>query len=144
MIDDATVVRKLAEREGKADLCHLMKLGYFYSLNYCGYTASALEAGVYTRAEAEAHARGCSGEVNVLPCQPPPYLTSRDALAPILGGLSEEEWSELAISIVPVGPMKGIARRLLTLPPRDLAYAIAEALTPTIRSTPENTLQKNP
>ena len=43
------------------------KNGYFYRPNSRGYTASILEAGRYTREEAEAHAAASSGEVTAHP-----------------------------------------------------------------------------
>jgi hypothetical protein len=101
-LDDATVVRKLAERGGWIH----DKDGDWWE--------------------------GPSG----LPAlSPPDYLTSRDALAPILAGLSDDEWDRLAINVLPrvyheKHPLRpvSVSRFLLTLPPRDLAYAIAEVL----------------
>jgi hypothetical protein len=60
------------------------------------------------------------------------FLTSRDALAPVLEGLSEIDWRKLVDVVfdmwaaTPTAP--SAVRYILTLPPRDLAFAIAEAL----------------
>jgi hypothetical protein len=56
-------------------------------------------------------------------------LTSRDALAPVLEGLSEGEWGRL-VHLWGASPLSA-TRYFLTLPPRDLAFAIAEALEET-------------
>jgi hypothetical protein len=63
-------------------------------------------------------------------------LTSRDALATVLETLTREEWNDLAARIdrdIPLGRGGWSSRvdmlfALLTLPPRDLAFAIAEAI----------------
>jgi hypothetical protein len=63
------------------------------------------------------------------------YLGSRDALAPVLEGLSEIDWRKLVDVVfdmwaaTPTAP--SAVRYILTLPPRDLAFAIAEALEET-------------
>lgn len=58
----------------------------------------------------------------------PDYLESRDALAPVLEKLTPEEWKRLG-GYLP-WPEDGVKtyRHLLTIPPRDLAHAIAEAI----------------
>jgi hypothetical protein len=62
-------------------------------------------------------------------------LASRDALAPVLEGLSEIDWRKLVDVVfdmwaaTPTAP--SAVRYILTLPPRDLAFAIAEALEET-------------
>jgi hypothetical protein len=61
-------------------------------------------------------------------------LTSRDALAPVLEGLILEEQRRLAWRLeltIPDDCEKPLALHVLTLPPRDLAFAIAEALEET-------------
>lgn len=63
----------------------------------------------------------------------PPYLTSRDALAPVLAGLSEDEWFELVSTLSEESQFDDaseveMAKWLLTLPPADLARAIASVL----------------
>jgi hypothetical protein len=113
-LDDATVVRKLAERGGwkpAEDGC-----GGFskdHGTDKDGWTSISFRSN-------ERMAR---------------LLTSRDDLAPILEGLSEDEWDRLAINVLPriyheKHPLRpvSVSRFLLTLPPRDLAYAIAEIL----------------
>ena len=55
-------------------------------------------------------------------------LHSRDALAPVLVKLTDREWELLASSIVPFGSARGIARRLLMMDPRTLAFAVAQAI----------------
>jgi hypothetical protein len=152
MIDDATVIRKMAERDPAAHLWVIRKHGLYYRPNAHGYTSHISEAWMLPEDEARKHIYPYAPDpVTMLKPPLPPYLTSRDALAPILEGLSEDEWDRLAINVLPriyheKHPLRpvSISRFLLTLPPRDLAYAIAEVLTPTIRPTPENTLQKNP
>lgn len=37
--------------------CYIIKGGYYYRDNYCGYTESKLYAGVYTKEEAAIHAK---------------------------------------------------------------------------------------
>lgn len=72
--------------------------------------------------------RGCHARI-------PPYLTSRDALTPVLEGLSEEEWHTLANQLFDMnardtGPDDhNYERYLLTMPARDLAHAVAAVLT---------------
>jgi hypothetical protein len=62
----------------------------------------------------------------------PEFLESRDALAPVLEGLSEIDWRKLVDVVfdkwaaTPTAP--SAVRYILTLPPRDLAFAIAEAI----------------
>jgi hypothetical protein len=101
-MDDATVVGKLAERANWTR-CKCGDADCPYNIDDSGFA--------------------------ILP------LTSRDALAPILEGLSEDEWDRLAINVLPriyheKHPLRpvSVSRFLLTLPPRDLAYAIAEVL----------------
>jgi hypothetical protein len=53
------------------------------------------------------------------------YLTSRDALAPILGGLKPDEWSKLFGELNRCGK---VSIEILTMPPRDLAHAIARVI----------------
>jgi hypothetical protein len=62
------------------------------------------------------------------------FLTSRDALAPVLEGLSEGEWYRLVKHLAATNlSLRCVSKQhsfptLLTMPPRDLAFAIAEAL----------------
>lgn len=68
----------------------------------------------------------------------PPYLASHDALAPVLAGLSEVEWNELTprlhrqsmagIHSSPALSYRKLTSYLLTLPPADLARAVASVL----------------
>jgi hypothetical protein len=72
----------------------------------------------------------------------PNYLESRDALAPVLAGLSEREWSRLHVllndnawedhaGVIKTDRVRAyfLTKWLLTLPPADLARAIASVLT---------------
>lgn len=70
--------------------------------------------------------RGCHARI-------PPYLTSRDALAPVLEGLTVDEQCELDTLIWDKmwrkqGPLLRSATWLLTMPARDLAHAVAAVL----------------
>lgn len=61
----------------------------------------------------------------------PFYLRSRDALAPVLAGLSDDEWqhlNELLWKNMTHQQALNVSRYVLTIPPRDLAHAIAEAI----------------
>lgn len=67
----------------------------------------------------------------------PDYLNSRDALAPVLGKLTPEEWEALVCKHLKLPRNKcwdiateteAIVRYCLTLPARDLAFAVAEAI----------------
>lgn len=58
-----------------------------------------------------------------------PYLTSRDALAPVLAGLGEEEKQRLLEAINRQSKTSWEAMwKTLTLPPADLARAVASVL----------------
>jgi hypothetical protein len=130
MTDDATVIRKLAERLGwKPAGGGFGGFSKDHGSDEDGWTSTSF------RTEKDMGL----------------FLRSRDALAPILAGLSGKERWELHKNLLCAWMTLPMSKRppnytewLLTLSPRDLAYAIAEALTPTIRPTPENTLQKNP
>lgn len=62
------------------------------------------------------------------------YLTSRDALTPVLEGLSPEEWQRLIDAIAPHMETNGgseewqNAKALFTMPARNLAHAVASVL----------------
>lgn len=67
----------------------------------------------------------------------PRYLTSKDALSPVLAGLSKEEWIKLdpilsgevwAVQHQSTKTLMTWFEAVLTLPPRTLAHAIASAL----------------
>ncbi len=64
----------------------------------------------------------------------PDYITSLDALSPVLKGLTDGEWSDLSALLLkqrkePYLPcMSEEWKWLLTLPPHTLAHAIAEVL----------------
>lgn len=70
----------------------------------------------------------------------PLYLTSRDALAPVLQTMSLQEQMNLDVIILDKrrrsDSLLKSAAWLLTLPPRDLAHAIAEAIQPNPKQTP--------
>jgi hypothetical protein len=67
------------------------------------------------------------------------YLTSRDALAPILEGLKPDEWSKLFGELNWCGKVSiddvywKIMQSILTLPPRDLAHSIARVIKDQIK-----------
>lgn len=60
----------------------------------------------------------------------PPYLTSRDSIAPVLAGLTDEEWRLLDLEYFRQFAMGRVnfTKAILTLPPADLARAVAEVL----------------
>lgn len=105
-MNDEEVVRVLAEREGWTTVdC------------WCGCGAKQMSRD---------GKRAWPGKL------PTNYLTSRDALQPVMEKLTQDEWRRLSWRIVPVASARGIARRLLSIPPRDLANAIAEAMDGTL------------
>lgn len=73
-----------------------------------------------------------------LAVEKPSYLTSKDALAPVLEGLSEEEMKQLTqllyrqsmagIHSSPMLAYMKLTRYLLTIPARDLAHAVAKVI----------------
>lgn len=109
-LTEAEVVRVLAEREGlPIDVC------------MCGDT----ERGSAHRAPFGDHGFSPMAET-------PPYLTSRDALVPVLEKLTDREWdtlwSLLSIRYNHSNISPSWTQWLLTFPPRNLASAIAEAI----------------
>lgn len=63
------------------------------------------------------------------------YLTSHDSLRPVLAKLTEEEWDRLNEQLEEIdmkrtqhGIIMGWSKLLLTLDPKTIAYAIAEAI----------------
>jgi len=73
--------------------------------------------------------------------KPPFDITSRDALAPVLAGLTDREWERLVSKIEwnhptlmptedsPMLQRYKCIRHVLTLPPSQLAHAIAESIS---------------
>lgn len=116
----------------------IRKHGLFYRENYCGYTASIEVAGRYSEESAKNHARGCSGEVTMIKAPPPPYLTSLDALRPVLEKLNDEEWIGFQANLLLLrqpqqkhDDNRSAWQWLLTLPPETLARSIALVLAST-------------
>lgn len=125
------VVERLAKRDPTTQLVGLVKQGLWYREGAHGYTAYEKEAGRFTREEAKKYEylRGDADErVTIREFSKPDWLNSRDALAPVVEGMTKNEWHRLAqILEPPIGRLFAL-RKALTIPPRDLAFAIAEAL----------------
>jgi hypothetical protein len=64
------------------------------------------------------------------------FLTSHDALRPVLAKLTVEEWMRAEEIISRIKKQPVWARTTLTLEPRALAYAVAEVLSETHLLTP--------
>ncbi len=103
---DEQVIEKLAKRMGWSDLHFSSTFGDWYG-NHPDY--------------------GERGR-----CSMPRWVESRDALAPVLEKLSEEEWTQLGSNLqagyASLIDSVGEFKFLLALSPRDLAHAIAEAM----------------
>lgn len=124
-LTEEQVVRVLANRDGKGqhDWSKGLgsddnpQIGFIAQCNVCMINAD--EAG--------------ANELCLL-AEVPPYLTSRDALAPILAGLSVGEKQALLHKLVfelqdeNASTHSLLYWRLITLPARDLAFAIAAVL----------------
>lgn len=68
----------------------------------------------------------------LLPCEPPPYLESLDALQPVLATLSDEEWKLVASYAMPPADVSALPwanfRKGATIQPELLATCIAKAI----------------
>jgi hypothetical protein len=127
-LTDEIVIERLAKRMGVSDQWVLMKRGLYYRPNAKGYTSSVSEAWVVSSTEADKHVYPHDEPITKHPAPKPAYLKSLDALQPVLKTLTEVEWGNLTYLIYRDSSPVDRCKFILTLPPKTLAFKIAEVL----------------
>ena len=77
---------------------HLLKGGYYYRENSCGYTSQLTEAGLYSKEEAESSLRGCD-ELQMVEVRKTNYCNDLNAMHEAIMSLGIPQRSDFCVTL---------------------------------------------